>query len=80
MCDKDPIVYKNMTEFVELKKKFYIRIHKFFVKSKLFKIRRQKLSIKDFESIAIIGRGAFGEVRLCRSKNGEVVAIKKMNK
>ena len=28
--------------------------------------RRQKLSIKDFESIDIIGRGAFGEVRLCR--------------
>lgn len=36
--------------------------------------------MNDFESLAIIGRGAFGEVRLCRSKQGEVVAIKKMNK
>jgi len=30
--------------------------------------------------LAIIGRGAFGEVRLCRSNTGEVVAIKKMSK
>ena len=36
--------------------------------------------MKDFESLAIIGRGAFGEVRLCRSKEGHIVAIKKMNK
>jgi serine/threonine kinase 38 len=36
--------------------------------------------VNDFESIAIIGRGAFGEVRLCRSKNGELVAVKKMKK
>ena len=36
--------------------------------------------IGDFESIAIIGRGAFGEVRLCKAKNGEIVAIKKMKK
>ncbi len=36
--------------------------------------------MNDFESIAIIGRGAFGEVRLCRSKNGELVAVKKMKK
>jgi len=36
--------------------------------------------MSDFESIAIIGRGAFGEVRLCRSKNGQIVAIKKMSK
>ena len=43
-------------------------------------LRRQKVTISDFESLAIIGRGAFGEVRLCRSKKGEIVAIKKMNK
>jgi serine/threonine kinase 38 len=35
----------------------------------------------DFEPLTIIGRGAFGEVRLCRYKEtGEVVAIKKMKK
>ena len=38
------------------------------------------MTIQDFENIAIIGRGAFGEVRLCRSKEGEIVAIKKMRK
>jgi serine/threonine kinase 38 len=44
------------------------------------KKRRQKLTINDFEQIAIIGRGAFGEVKLCRSKYGEIVAVKKMKK
>lgn len=35
----------------------------------------------DFEPIAIIGRGAFGEVRVRRDKETkEIVAIKKMKK
>lgn len=39
------------------------------------------MTIKDFESIKIIGRGAYGEVRLCRwIATGELVAIKKMKK
>jgi serine/threonine kinase 38 len=38
------------------------------------------MTVNDFESIAIIGRGAFGEVRLCRTKQGELCAIKKMKK
>ena len=38
------------------------------------------MSVNDFQSIAIIGRGAFGEVRLCRTQNGELVAVKKMKK
>lgn len=39
------------------------------------------MSPKDFDSLAIIGRGAFGEVRLCKHKlTGEIVAIKKMKK
>jgi len=43
--------------------------------------RRKKLSARDFDPIAIIGRGAFGEVRVCKWKEtGEVVAMKKMNK
>lgn len=40
---------------------------------------RQKIIITDFQSIAIIGRGAFGEVRLCRHGD-EIVAVKKMKK
>jgi serine/threonine protein kinase len=43
--------------------------------------RRQKTSVLDYEPIAIIGRGAFGEVRVCREKEtGEIVAVKKMKK
>lgn len=42
---------------------------------------RQKLLIRDFESLAIIGRGAFGEVRVCRYvRTNEIVAVKKMKK
>jgi serine/threonine kinase 38 len=37
--------------------------------------------VKDFDPLSIIGRGAFGEVRICRHKQtGEVVAMKKMKK
>ena len=43
--------------------------------------RRGKLSIKEFMSEAIIGKGAFGEVRLVRhKKTGEILAMKKMKK
>ena len=39
------------------------------------------MTVKDFEPLSIIGRGAFGEVRLCKVKEtGEIVAIKKMKK
>lgn len=35
----------------------------------------------DYEPLKIIGRGAFGEVRVCRQKKtDEIVAIKKMKK
>ncbi len=42
--------------------------------------KRSKISAKDFLPIKIIGRGAFGEVRLCRTKENEYVAIKKLKK
>jgi len=43
--------------------------------------RRKKITVKDFEPLSIIGRGAFGEVRICKVKaTGEVVAMKKMKK
>jgi len=42
---------------------------------------RKRITIFDFEPIAIIGKGAFGEVRVVRYKpTGEVLAMKKMNK
>ena len=43
--------------------------------------KRQKISIFDFIPIKIIGKGAFGEVRLCKYiPTGDIVAIKKMKK
>jgi serine/threonine kinase 38 len=45
------------------------------------RMKRQKISIRDYESLSIIGKGAFGEVRVCKHKEtGEISAIKKMKK
>jgi serine/threonine kinase 38 len=33
-----------------------------------YRKKREKQSIRDYESISIIGRGAFGEVHVCREK------------
>lgn len=39
------------------------------------------MTARDFEPLGIIGRGAFGEVRVCRYKEtGEIFAVKKMKK
>lgn len=43
--------------------------------------KRQKISIFDFQPLKIIGKGAFGEVRVCKYlPTGDIVAIKKMKK
>ena len=43
--------------------------------------RRKRIKASDFSPLSIIGRGAFGEVRLCRDRESlEIVAIKKMKK
>lgn len=45
------------------------------------RLQRQRLGVDDFEPLTIIGRGAFGEVRLCRMKStGEIYAMKKLKK
>jgi serine/threonine kinase 38 len=48
---------------------------------------RKKITTADFESLAVIGRGAFGEVRLVRRKGrkedprtGQIFALKSMKK
>ena len=47
----------------------------------IFNYRRQKISVADYEPIKIIGKGAFGEVRVCKEKRtGQIIAIKKMKK
>ena len=41
----------------------------------------ERMSSKNYESLSIIGRGAFGEVHVCREKKtGNIVAIKKIKK
>lgn len=43
--------------------------------------RRKKVTVYDFESIAIIGKGAFGEVRVVRNRQtNEIQAMKKLIK
>jgi hypothetical protein len=48
---------------------------------------RKKITVADFESLALVGRGAFGEVRLVRRKGkkddpqtGQIFALKSMKK
>ncbi|KAK3016827.1 hypothetical protein RJ639_006366 [Escallonia herrerae] len=45
------------------------------------RLKRHKFCVDDFELLTIIGRGAFGEVRLCREKkSGNIYAMKKLKK
>ncbi|XP_060199438.1 uncharacterized protein LOC132627857 isoform X2 [Lycium barbarum] len=45
------------------------------------RLQRHKVGIDDFEQLTVIGKGAFGEVRLCRFKStGEIFAMKKLKK
>uniref|UniRef100_A0A0D6R605 non-specific serine/threonine protein kinase n=2 Tax=Spermatophyta TaxID=58024 RepID=A0A0D6R605_ARACU len=45
------------------------------------RLKRHKMGVDDFELLTIIGRGAFGEVKLCRAKStGQVYAMKKLKK
>ena len=59
----------NLNKEIELKQK------------KSLEKKREKLTIFDYESLSIIGRGSFGEIHLCRNKKTkEIVAIKKIKK
>jgi serine/threonine kinase 38 len=45
------------------------------------RLKRHRICVDDFELLTIIGRGAFGEVRLCREKtSGNIYAMKKLKK
>ena len=63
----------------EAKKEIFSEIKKS-EKKKLEK-KRKKLTIYNYESLNIIGKGSFGEVHVCRNKETkEIVAIKKIKK
>jgi serine/threonine kinase 38 len=45
------------------------------------RLSRQRLGPADFEPLRLIGKGAFGEVRVCRDRaTGGLVAVKKLKK
>ncbi|KAL8170364.1 hypothetical protein V2J09_022168 [Rumex salicifolius] len=59
----------NLLKFLEKKETEYMRI------------QRHKMGVEDFELLTIIGKGAFGEVRVCREKSScHVFAMKKLRK
>ena len=59
-----------------------ILIHEIMHKeAEIMRETRKEITVFDFEPITIIGRGAFGEVRIVRHKaSREVLALKKINK
>uniref|UniRef100_A0A7I4D2L1 non-specific serine/threonine protein kinase n=2 Tax=Physcomitrium patens TaxID=3218 RepID=A0A7I4D2L1_PHYPA len=68
-ADVSPEDQHNLLKDLERKETEYMRL------------QRHKMGVEDFELLTIIGRGAFGEVRLCRAKaTGEVYAMKKLKK
>lgn len=49
--------------------------------TEFIRFRRLRLTQNEFESVAIVGRGAFGEVRLVKMKgSGDYMAMKKLKK
>ncbi|KAJ4955910.1 hypothetical protein NE237_012693 [Protea cynaroides] len=59
----------NLLKHLEKKETEYMRI------------QRHKMGADDFELLTMIGKGAFGEVRVCREKaTGQVYAMKKLKK
>ncbi|XP_058086892.1 uncharacterized protein LOC131233980 isoform X2 [Magnolia sinica] len=49
--------------------------------TEFMRLKRHKICVDDFDPLTIIGRGAFGEVRLCREKSSSnIYAMKKLKK
>ncbi|XP_043690172.1 serine/threonine-protein kinase tricornered-like [Telopea speciosissima] len=68
-ADVSPEEQNNLLKHLEKKETEYMRL------------QRHKMGVDDFELLTIIGRGAFGEVRISREKaTGHVYAMKKLKK
>ncbi|PNI29526.1 STK38L isoform 6, partial [Pan troglodytes] len=49
--------------------------------TEFLRLKRTRLGLDDFESLKVIGRGAFGEVRLVQKKDtGHIYAMKILRK
>jgi len=69
------------TKGIDEKKKDKLRKELDKKESTYIRLRRIRLTTRVFDSIAIIGRGAFGEVRLCKMKGtNDLYAMKKLKK
>ncbi|KAH9613905.1 hypothetical protein KSS87_000903 [Heliosperma pusillum] len=61
--------HSNILKYLENKEREYMRL------------QRHKMGADDFEPLTMIGKGAFGEVRICREKStSHVYAMKKLKK
>ncbi|GMH08545.1 hypothetical protein Nepgr_010385 [Nepenthes gracilis] len=61
--------HSNILKYLEKKETEYMRL------------QRHKMGADDFEALTMIGKGAFGEVRICREKStSHVYAMKKLKK
>ncbi|XP_074319509.1 uncharacterized protein LOC141656501 isoform X1 [Silene latifolia] len=61
--------HSNILKYLENKEREYMRL------------QRHKMGADDFEPLTMIGKGAFGEVRICREKTtSHVYAMKKLKK
>ncbi|XP_042467882.1 serine/threonine-protein kinase tricornered-like [Zingiber officinale] len=59
----------NILKYLEQKETLYMRL------------QRHRMGADDFELLTIIGKGAFGEVRVCQEKvTGNIYAMKKLKK
>ena len=75
------IIEKINSLDLSVEEKEKIKQEIFTLESSKYRFHREKQTIRDYESITIIGRGAFGEVHVCRHKTtGEIVAVKKIKK
>ncbi|KAE8699528.1 Serine/threonine-protein kinase tricorner [Hibiscus syriacus] len=76
------ILEKELAE-ADLSEEDQNNLRKYLEKKETEYMRRQrlKLGVEDFELLTMIGKGAFGEVRVCREKaTGQVHAMKKLKK
>ena len=65
---------KLANSHLDEKKKNHAVIYSF-KRTELMRLRRRRLTVNSFESIKVIGRGAFGEVHLARIKEQKMFLL-----
>ncbi|KAL9266563.1 putative serine/threonine-protein kinase ndrA, partial [Drosera capensis] len=77
------VMLEKKLEDADVSKEEHNNILKYFEKkeTEYMRLQRHKMGSDDFEPLTMIGKGAFGEVRICREKStGHVYAMKKLKK